>query len=82
MGRALEAADYASARDASHSLKGMCGAIGALRMSTLSAAIEDGVRTGSDGNQQLLRQLNTEFVNVIAALQVFMPGAAHFAGTR
>jgi signal transduction histidine kinase/DNA-binding response OmpR family regulator len=65
---AIAAGDSDTARKAAHSLKGMCGAIGANHMSTLSSELEHSEPGTIDGER--VHQLQREFERVQDALRV------------
>lgn len=65
---AIAAGDTDTARKAAHSLKGMCGAIGANHMSALSSELEHSEPGTIDGER--VHQLQREFERVQDALRV------------
>jgi HPt (histidine-containing phosphotransfer) domain-containing protein len=67
--------DLTRLRAAAHSLRGMCGAIGAVRMGEMSLALE---QTAFDADQscgELLSELAVEFARVRAALHALQTAA-------
>jgi HPt (histidine-containing phosphotransfer) domain-containing protein len=73
-------AEGASVRinEATHSLKGMCGAIGALEMSAMTLELEQPGQT-TDAQRAMVEALESEFGRVQAALAraLAMPHAPH-----
>jgi HPt (histidine-containing phosphotransfer) domain-containing protein len=69
--RAVVVSDESAIRAQAHSLKGMCGAIGAVHMAALSEALERAIHEdASAGHAGIVDILEAEFVRVKAALQM------------
>lgn len=64
---AVALGDVGVVHRAAHSLKGMCGAIGAVRMSTLSRQLEEARHLAAVG--EVASAVEQEFVQVQAALR-------------
>jgi CheY-like chemotaxis protein/HPt (histidine-containing phosphotransfer) domain-containing protein len=62
-------------RAVAHSLRGMCGAIGALRMSEMSLALEQTAFDADQSRGELLSELAAEFARVRAALLALQTAA-------
>ncbi|MGH9383566.1 MAG: CHASE domain-containing protein [Vicinamibacterales bacterium] len=66
---AMVAGDSTQARQAAHSLKGMCSAIGATRMTTLSVELEQAGLAEPEFAHAVVRNLEHEFQRVRTALR-------------
>jgi HPt (histidine-containing phosphotransfer) domain-containing protein len=66
---AMIAGDSEQARKAAHSLKGMCSAIGATRMTTLSVELEQAGLAEPESAHAMIRNLEHEFQRVRTALR-------------
>jgi|CXWL01.1.fsa_nt_gi HPt (histidine-containing phosphotransfer) domain-containing protein len=64
--------DSTLASQAAHSLKGMCGAIGAMRMNALSLQLEHTVQDDAGAVGTLVGTLEREFACVQIALRAFL----------
>jgi two-component system sensor histidine kinase/response regulator len=67
--------DAGRLRAAAHSLRGMCGAIGAVRMSEMTLALEQTAVGASQSRTELLSELAVEFSRVRAALHALQTAA-------
>jgi two-component system, sensor histidine kinase and response regulator len=62
-------------RAAAHSLRGMCGAIGAVRMSEMTLALEQTAVDANQSRSELLSELAVEFTRVRDALHALQAAA-------
>ncbi len=69
---AVSRGDVALTSQAAHSLKGMCGAIGAMRMNALSLQVEQGGLDEADDALTIVDTLEREFARVRQALRMFV----------
>lgn len=66
---AFDAADRDQMSRLSHSLRGICGAMGATRMSDLTQVLENAARAGAPLSPGIIVELEQEFARVCAALE-------------